>query len=64
MSLPSTTKQFVVCTGGEPLLLDVIAAETFLIAPHPEVLTYMRNKTADYGRWIGGKAGRRGMGSG
>ena len=24
------------------------------ILPHPQVLDYMRNKTADYGRWIGG----------
>jgi NAD(P)-dependent dehydrogenase (short-subunit alcohol dehydrogenase family) len=31
-----------------------IEAEQFLILPHPEVLDYMRNKTADYGRWIGG----------
>ena len=31
-----------------------IAAEEFLILPHPEVLQYMRNKTNDYGRWIGG----------
>ncbi len=31
-----------------------IAAEEFLILPHPEVINYMRNKTADYGRWIGG----------
>ncbi|MBW8815146.1 MAG: SDR family oxidoreductase [Caulobacterales bacterium] len=31
-----------------------IGAEEFLILPHPEVLQYMRNKTADYGRWIGG----------
>jgi short-subunit dehydrogenase len=31
-----------------------IAAEEFLILPHPEVLDYMRRKTADYGRWIGG----------
>ena len=28
--------------------------EEFLILPHPEVLQYMRNKTSDYGRWIGG----------
>jgi len=31
-----------------------IGAEEFLILPHPEVLQYMRNKTDDYGRWIGG----------
>jgi NAD(P)-dependent dehydrogenase (short-subunit alcohol dehydrogenase family) len=31
-----------------------IQAEEFLILPHPEVLDYMRRKTSDYGRWIGG----------
>ena len=31
-----------------------IEAEEFLILPHPQVLDYMRKKTADYGRWIGG----------
>ena len=31
-----------------------IEREEFLILPHPEVLQYMRNKTNDYGRWIGG----------
>jgi NAD(P)-dependent dehydrogenase (short-subunit alcohol dehydrogenase family) len=31
-----------------------IEAETFLVLPHPEVLDYMRNKTANYDRWIGG----------
>ena len=31
-----------------------IEAEEFLILPHPEVLAYMRHKTSDYGRWIGG----------
>lgn len=31
-----------------------IAAEEFLILPHAEVIDYMRNKTADYSRWIGG----------
>jgi len=28
--------------------------ERFLILPHPEVLTYMQRKTADYERWLGG----------
>src|SRR5579859_968865 len=31
-----------------------IEAEEFLILPHPEVLQYMRNKTDNYGRWLGG----------
>ena len=31
-----------------------IEAEDFLILPHPEVLEYMRRKTSDYNRWIGG----------
>ena len=31
-----------------------IEAEQFLVLPHPEVLTYMRRKTEDYDRWIGG----------
>jgi NAD(P)-dependent dehydrogenase (short-subunit alcohol dehydrogenase family) len=31
-----------------------LAAEDFLILPHPEVLDYMRRKTGDYNRWIGG----------
>jgi NAD(P)-dependent dehydrogenase (short-subunit alcohol dehydrogenase family) len=35
-------------------VVAAIDAEEFLILPHPEVLDYMRRKTADYGRWIGG----------
>ena len=31
-----------------------LAAEQFLILPHPKVLDYMRRKTQDYDRWIGG----------
>jgi NAD(P)-dependent dehydrogenase (short-subunit alcohol dehydrogenase family) len=34
--------------------LRAIEAEDFLILPHPEVLEYMRRKTGDYNRWIGG----------
>ena len=36
---------------------DVVTAlrdETFLVLPHPEVLTYLRGKTANYDRWLGG----------
>ncbi len=35
-------------------IVKVMAEERFLILPHPTVLDYMRNKTADYDRWIGG----------
>ncbi len=34
--------------------LAVIDAETFLIAPHREVLDYWARKVEDYDRWIGG----------
>lgn len=33
-----------------------IEKEEFLILPHQEVLAYMRKKTDDYDRWIGGMA--------
>ena len=33
-----------------------IASESFLILPHPEVLDYLRRKTEDYDRWLGGMA--------
>jgi NAD(P)-dependent dehydrogenase (short-subunit alcohol dehydrogenase family) len=33
-----------------------IEAETFLILPHPQVIDYMRRKTENYDRWIGGMA--------
>lgn len=36
------------------VVVQSLEKEEFLILPHPEVLTYMRNKTNDYGRWIGG----------
>lgn len=34
--------------------VKAIEAETFLVLPHPQVLEYMRRKTADYDRWIRG----------
>ena len=34
--------------------LKGIEQETFLILPHPQVLGYMRNKTENYDRWLGG----------
>jgi NAD(P)-dependent dehydrogenase (short-subunit alcohol dehydrogenase family) len=35
-------------------VIEGLAAERFLILPHPIVLTYMQRKTADYDRWLGG----------
>lgn len=35
-------------------IVKVMGEERFLVLPHPTVLDYMRNKTADYDRWIGG----------
>lgn len=34
--------------------MEAIEKETFLVLPHPEVLDYMRKKTDNYDRWIGG----------
>jgi NAD(P)-dependent dehydrogenase (short-subunit alcohol dehydrogenase family) len=36
------------------IVVEHLAQERFLILTHPEVLEYMRRKTSDYERWIGG----------
>jgi len=36
------------------VVVQAIRDETFLILPHPEVLEYLRRKTSDYDRWLGG----------
>ncbi len=35
-------------------VVETLAAERFLCLPHPQVLTYMQRKTADYDRWLSG----------
>lgn len=35
-------------------VIEGLRAETFLILPHPKVADYMRLKSGDYDRWIGG----------
>ena len=35
-------------------VIETLAEERFLVLPHPEVLTYIRRKTDDYDRWLGG----------
>ena len=37
-------------------VVETLAEERFLVLPYPEVLTYMRRKTEDYDRWLGGMA--------
>jgi NAD(P)-dependent dehydrogenase (short-subunit alcohol dehydrogenase family) len=34
--------------------LEALAAERFLVLPHPEVLTFFQRKAADYDRWLAG----------
>ncbi|MFT4201329.1 SDR family oxidoreductase [Gordonia sp. (in: high G+C Gram-positive bacteria)] len=36
------------------MVLDAVAADRFLVLPHPEVLEMYRGKGADYGRWLAG----------
>jgi NAD(P)-dependent dehydrogenase (short-subunit alcohol dehydrogenase family) len=35
-------------------IVNAIAGETFLVLPHPQVLDYLRGKSANYDRWLGG----------
>jgi len=35
-------------------VIETLAAERFLVLPHPEVLNYMQRKTSDYDRWLAG----------
>jgi NAD(P)-dependent dehydrogenase (short-subunit alcohol dehydrogenase family) len=35
-------------------IVRVMSEEKFLILPHPQVLEYMRAKTTNYDRWLGG----------
>lgn len=35
-------------------VMQAIREERFLVLPHPEVLTFMQRKTADYDRWLRG----------
>jgi NAD(P)-dependent dehydrogenase (short-subunit alcohol dehydrogenase family) len=44
------------------MVVEGLAAERFLILPHPEVATYIRRKADDHDRWLSGMARlRRGM---
>jgi NAD(P)-dependent dehydrogenase (short-subunit alcohol dehydrogenase family) len=36
------------------VVVAALAAESFLILPHPEVLEFARRKTADHDRWLAG----------
>lgn len=47
-------------------VVNAMAAEDFLILPHPEVAEYIQRKAGDYNRWLGGmrKLRRRMAGNG
>ena len=52
-------RTFLVDTAVEPeqvadAVVKAIAAERFLILPHPEVAEYFRRKATDYERWLRG----------
>lgn len=36
------------------VVVTSLGEESFLILPHPEVLTYYQRKASDYDRWLGG----------
>ena len=35
-------------------VIEALDEERFLVLPHPQVLDYLRRKTADYDRWLAG----------
>jgi hypothetical protein len=35
-------------------VIDTIDREEFLILPHPQVRDYIKRKSTDYDRWLGG----------
>jgi NAD(P)-dependent dehydrogenase (short-subunit alcohol dehydrogenase family) len=35
-------------------VVEALAAERFLVLPHPQVLEFLRRKTSDYDRWLAG----------
>lgn len=41
-------------------VIEAMEREEFLILPHPQVLEYIRRKTADYDRWLAGMRRLRG----
>ena len=41
-------------------VIETMAREEFLILPHPQVLEYIRRKSADYDRWLAGMRRLRG----
>lgn len=40
------------------VVVEGLAAETFLILPHPNVKEYIQRKASDYDRWLGGMRSR------
>ena len=51
-SLSARARPAARTSSREPAAMTV--TPSFLVLPHPEVLEYMRRKTGDYDRWLGG----------
>jgi NAD(P)-dependent dehydrogenase (short-subunit alcohol dehydrogenase family) len=51
---PSVADGILTAEAVAGVVVEGLAAERFLILPHPEVLEYMRRKTSDYDRWLRG----------
>ena len=53
---PQSADGLMTAEDEASVTIEGLEVERFLILPHPEVARYMRNKTDDYDRWIGGMA--------
>ena len=49
-----TPDKNIIISNPSVTKVNMMGQETFLVLPHPQVLDYMRAKTANYDRWIGG----------
>ena len=54
MSLQAAVDGVLTADQVAASVVDGLAAERFLILPHPEVATYERRRAEDRDRWLGG----------
>ena len=53
VAAPISTRQLFYARFADTVI-ECLDKETFLVLPHPEVLTYMQRETNDYDRWLNG----------